>query len=388
MKCSMVIVLLFISIHGNLSELEEFRKSNVLFTSDLYKELLQVNSGNFIACPFSVETVLALVHAGAEGNTAKELADGLHFPDDSPKIQEFFKLLQLNAQKSYTLNSVNKLYIANRFSVNEDYKTIAKNVFKADIEKLDFSENTKAAAVMNNWVEKQTENKIKDLIMAYYLTVNTVSVLINAIYFNANWEYPFNTDLTKSRSFRLNPQRKVDVDMMHTIMDAYLYNHDELRAQFLELPYQSDDVTMTFVLPYDVEGLPALEKNIKSVLQRPNYQDPGQVTIFIPKFKMETQISLVPIMKNLGIKDAFSENANFNRMTVDNHKIHLTQVEQKAFIEVTERGTTAGAATFAISEDRSFGSTFKADHPFIFYLRHKVDGILFIGRFVNPAGTK
>lgn len=370
-----------------LTEVEEFKQINVLFTSNLYKELLKTNSGNLVVCPFSIQTVLAMIHAGAGGNTAKELAAGSNFPDDSTKVQSFFKVLKLDERQLYTLKSVNKLYLANRFNIEDNYRSIVNNVFKADIEKIDFNENKKAAYTINNWVENQTQNKIKNLIKDYYLGVDTVSVLVNAIYFNADWLNPFHSPLTQRRTFNLNRAKKEEVDMMHTVLETFIHVNEELKAKFLELPYQSEDVTMTFVLPFDIEGLSHLEANIEEVLKRQPFDDIHEVHIAIPKFKMETSISLGPIMENLGIKDAFTRSANFSAMTVS-HSIYLTRVEQKAFIEVTEKGTTAGAATFAVSEDRSFGGyRFIADHPFIYMLRHKTNGILFVGKFVNPVGT-
>lgn len=389
MKCSILILCLStILIKGEeLIEVEEFKKINILFTGNLYKELLKTNLENLVVCPFSIQTVLAMIHAGAGGNTAKELATGSNFPDDSTKVQSFFKVLKLEERQLYTLKSVNKLYLANRFNINDNYRNIVNNVFKADIEKINFIENKKAAYTINNWVENQTQNKIKNLIKDDYLGGDTVSVLVNAIYFNADWLDPFHSPLTQRRIFRVNRAKQEEVDMMHTVLDTFIHVNEKLNAQFLELPYQSEDVTMTFVLPFEIEGLSHLENNIEEVLKRQPFDDTREVHIVIPKFKMETSISLEPIMQNLGIQEAFTRSANFSAMTV-NDSIYLTHVEQKAFIEVTEKGTTAGAATFAISEDRSFGgSRFIANHPFIYLLRHKTNGILFVGKFVNPVGT-
>uniref|UniRef100_A0A1Y1L033 Serpin domain-containing protein n=1 Tax=Photinus pyralis TaxID=7054 RepID=A0A1Y1L033_PHOPY len=367
---------------------EEFKRINVLFTADLYKELLKTNPENFVVCPLSIETVLAMLHAGAGGRTAKELADGSKVPDNSIKVQNLFKELKLQEEQLYTLRSVNKLYLANRFSINGNYREIVRNVFKAEIENVNFSNNENAARTINYWVENQTRNKIKDLIKAEYLGPYTVSVLVNAIYFNADWLDPFDSLLTKQSRFHLNRAQQVDVEMMRTVLDTPIYVNDQLGATFLELPYKSEDVSMTFVLPQDIDGMPRLEANMQEVLKRQPFDDVRQVTIAIPKFKMETSISLEPILKNLGIRDAFTGSANFSAMTINDHNVFLTRVEQKAFIEVTEKGTTAGAATFAISEDRSFGATFIANRPFIYILRHNTNGILFVGKFSNPVGTK
>ncbi|KAF5307906.1 hypothetical protein FQR65_LT06473 [Abscondita terminalis] len=326
---------------------DDFIKSNELLAADLYRELRKVNSGNFLICPYSLHIIFSFVHAGAREKTSREIAKALHIPDDTTKIQDIIRNISLNVFNQYTLTNVNKVYLANRFRINNNFKNIAQNVFKADIENVDFSQNEEAAHKINQWVQTETKNTIKDLIDKEYLDANVVSVMINALYFNADWMEPFDSMYTRTLNFFVSAEKKVDVEMMICSQYSYWYNNEALDATFLELPYQGYEVTMTVVLPNKIDGLSLLERNIEKVLElQPLTQSQSEFTISLPKFKMETSILLKEIFQNLGIKDAFTRNANFSGMTaVAEHNIFISHAIQKNFIQVTEKGTTAGAAT-------------------------------------------
>jgi serpin B len=371
--------------------LKDFTDGNVKFTASVYKELLKSNSGNFLVCPLSVDVVLALVHAGAKGNTAKQLTDGLQLPETPELVQQTFGALapKLQGNEFYNLSSANKIYVKDSFQISDSYKTTAVNVFQAEIDNIDFTKNEVAAKTMNSWVEKQTHDKIKDLISKDDLDEDTRLVLINAMYFHGNWDSKFEKYATRKRDFFLNNNDKVEIDMMEQTHSYKYYESQELNAKFLEMPYKGGDISMTIVLPNDKEGLGALEANIEKVLVQPSYSF-ERVHVVLPKFKIESTIKFKPILQNLGIVDAFEDNADFTGIGANQEPLKISKVIQKAFIEVEEEGTTAAAATAAIAVSRSGGirkikqSEFVADHPFVFILSHNSAAHLFVGRYSAP----
>jgi len=392
----MFLLLLTFGVLSALAEdssqvLRDFSVGNRQFTANVYSELLKSNSGNFLVCPLSVDVVLALVHAGARGQTAQQLSAGLYLPNSTEKIQEIFTHLAptLKGNDKYNLSSANKVYVKHDFKIADGFKNTAVNVFDAEIQNIDFSKTEQASAEMNKWVEDKTHDKIKNLIQPDDLDESTRAVLINAMYFHGKWVKEFNEHATRKRPFFLNSKDNVETDMMETTDNFKYYDSPELNAKFLELPYEGDDITMTLVLPNEIEGLSALEANIGKVLEAPNYNT-ERVNVVIPKFKIETTIQFKPILQALGIKDAFEDIADFSEMSVNHEPLAISKVVQKAFIEVEEKGTTAAAATAVIYQFRSSLARqiepflFYADHPFIFYLTHKDSGIMFIGRYNKP----
>jgi len=390
MKTLLILVFGVVAILGQQPTVfEEFSDGNIKFATEVYKELQKTNSGNFLVCPLSVQVAVAFVHAGAKSNTAKQLAAGVKLPDDRGKIKDIFLQLApyLQINDPYILTSANKLYLANRFKIYDQYKNTAVTTFSADIQNIDFVKNEEAAAEMNKWVEGKTYGKIKELIKADYLNDATVAVIINAMYFKANWADQFDPRLTTERDFFINSNNKAHVDMMTSRGYFNYYSNGELNAQFLELLYEGNDVTMTFVLPRDKGGLSALEARISNIFVRQPYRA-EDVFIAIPKFKISTEIDFKLILQAFGVQDAFDDRADFTDMGESQRHLSISEIIQKTFIEVNEKGTTAAASTAIVVEDRiSASDKFIADHPFIFFLRHRTSGVFFVGRFTKPEVT-
>lgn len=205
---------------------------------------------------------------------------------------------RLQGNEEYELNSANKIYVKKNFEINKDFKNTAINSFKSDIENIDFEQKSEAASVMNDWVEEKTRNKIKDLISKDDLNEDTRAVLINALYFHGKWATEFNVKDTEKRSFHVTSQKETKVDMMELTSSFKYYESADLNATFLEMPYKGEDVTMTFVLPNDIEGLSALESKIADALKQPEYRS-HRVHVQIPKFKVESKIQFKDILQKV-----------------------------------------------------------------------------------------
>ena len=252
--------------------------------------------------PFSAETILALTHAGAKGQTAKELQNAIYLPEDNKKIEEGVKTLlpSLKGHDAYTLRTANKMYIKNDFHINPGFRKVATEAFFADTESIDFVRNVKAAHVMNNWVEKQTENRIQNLINPSVLNNETRLVLINALYFKANWSQPFHLSHTTEIDFYKTATNVVTVDALANDhgQEFLFYECGRAKAKFLELPFEGGEASMTIILPNKKQGLAELENNLESVLV-PHNLTSQTVEVRIPKFKIESEINLKEILKNV-----------------------------------------------------------------------------------------
>ncbi|RZB84921.1 Serpin domain containing protein [Asbolus verrucosus] len=344
-----LLLILAVNIAENEASLQEFVKGNNLFAASLYKQMVRGGNANFLTSPYSAETVFAFVHSGSKGETAHEIQKSLHLPDAKREIEVAIKMTMsdLESNDLYTFHSANKMYIKEGMPLKKEFRNTAIGVFKADIENIDFGRNEEAAKTIDDWVEKQTSNKIKNLINSKGLDGSTISVLINAIYFKADWRNKFLASNTKLIDFHKTKNLVVKVSAMHHNEKWFNYSEcSELNAKFLELPFEDEDVSMIIVLPNEIEGLASLEANVEKTFALRNFSR-ELVNVALPKFKIETKTKLMGILKNLGIKKAFNgQEADLSGIAGEKGDLVITDALQKTYIDVAENGVEAAAATY------------------------------------------
>jgi len=400
-----------------LNENEERKtivQGNSEFALELYAKLRDKGENLFFS-PYSISTALAMAYAGAQGQTGSQMADVLHFPTYTAPIdmlaankQEktrapwkneqfssaFGKVIQdLNARGkkgNYELAVANALWGQKGYGFLEEFLNLIKTDYDGRLNEVDFVTTTEMARqTINAWVEEKTNNKIKDLIARGVLDSMTRLVLTNAIYFKGKWARQFKEKNTKQDPFTLLNGSKIDVPMMNQTADFnYIQTED---FQGLELPYVDNELSMIILLPKKFDGLAAFEKtftleNLSRWLAKPRR---CEVIVSIPKFKMTSQFSLADVLKSMGMADAFIPDvADFSGIN-GKRDLFISAVIHKAYVDVSEEGTEAAAATGVIMKTTSAGPTqtpvFRADHPFVFVIRDNHSGsILFIGRVLNP----
>ncbi len=234
---------------------------------------------------------------------------------------------------------------------------------------------------------QQTADKIKDLIPPGILNKDSRLILANAIYFKAAWLNPFSEKNTAAEKFFVSSDKTVQAPIMHTSVRTNFLKADGFSA--LELPYVDRGLSMVLFLPEKVDGLPEFEKtftadNLKTWLSKMNDH---QVKVSLPKFKVTGQFNLNDALQSLGMRDAFSDKADFNGMS-SHDKLSISAVVHKAFIDLNEAGTEAAASTAVLIGRTSLpkAGIFQADHPFAYIIKDNNTGaILFMGRVVNPT---
>jgi serpin B len=346
------------------------------------------NKENILVSPFSAETVLALTQSGAKGDTGAEIRTGLHLPDTEEDTEVAIKSVLPTIQSEYcSLVTANKIYVEKEYAIKEDFKRVATDVYQAQFENIEFAKSVDAASEINKWVEEQTNDKIHELVNADDLDADTKIVLVNALYFQGNWSVPFDPILTKQAKFYTSSETTVDAPTMYKESQEFnYYESEELDAQVLEVPFGDEEATMTFVLPNKKEGIAVLEKQIDKVLETPQYTRKF-VQVLLPKFKIESTIDFVPVLKKLGVEKAFDIfQADFSGIAGEKGELAIAIINQKTYIDVNEVGVEAAAAT-DITTDREGAPApekfFIADHPFVFYIKIR-DVVLFEGRVLVP----
>ena len=365
--------------------------ANNEFAFDLYSKYKDEKEGNIFFSPYSISTALAMTYEGARGQTAEEMQNVFHFPDESIRRPGFAKLHnEINKKdKKYQLSTANALWAQQDYKFLDQYFNTIERYYDGDVTNLDFvGETEKSRVTINNWVEDKTKNKIKDLIPRGAIDYSTRLVLTNAIYFKGDWVLQFDKKKTRETDFKVSPEKTVKVQMMSLTGDKAKFNYAETeQLQILEMPYEGDELSMLVLLPKE-NNLKLLEDSInkEKLDELKGMLSERKVSVYMPRFKFETKYLMAKDLAEMGMPSAFSMNADFSGMT-GNMDLFISKVIHQAFVEVNEEGTEAAAATAVIVALKgSMSDYFMADHPFMFIIQQKDTGnILFMGRVVDPG---
>jgi serpin B len=372
---------------------------NSAFAFDLY-QTLRKKGGNLFYSPYSISLALAMTYAGARGETAQQMASALHFSLPQERLHPAFNSLDLQlAQrgqgakgkdgKGFRLNVVNAIWGQQGYQFLPDFLDRLAENYGAGLRVLDFQKAAEPARVtINNWVDQQTEGKIKDLIPPGAIDSMTRLVLTNAIYFNAAWAQPFDKNATTDGPFTLLDGSQATVPMMRQTESLGYAKGNGYQA--VELPYDGRQLSMLILLP-DTGQFDTFEAslNAKQVDDIVKGMSPREVSLSMPHFKTETSFGLDETLRDLGMRDAFSAGiADFSGMT-DNRELFIGAAIHKAFVSVDEAGTEAAAATAVIMTASAMPLEplkVDVDRSFVFLIRDTETGtILFVGRVLNPG---
>jgi serpin B len=368
--------------------INEVVKANNQFGLDIYSKISQ-EPGNVFISPWSLASALSMTYEGARGNTAEEMKNVMHLPDDKVRRSSFAKLFnEINKKdKKYQLFTANALWAQEDYPFLPEYMNLVEKYYAGKATNVDFAGDTEQArTTINDWVEDHTNNKIKNLFEKGVLTDMTRLVLTNAIYFKGTWLKQFEKSDTFDADFRINSEKTVQVPMMSMHKEEFKYYEDD-KMQILEMPYDGEELSMLVLLPKK-DDLTELENTISADKLSGWNQNLRQETldVYMPKFTFETKYSLAETLANMGMPTAFSGGADFSGMDGSNI-LYITAVIHQAFVEVNEEGTEAAAATGVVMAKTAISQTltFRADHPFIFLIQERNSGnILFLGKIVNP----
>uniref|UniRef100_A0A1B0BLE1 Serpin domain-containing protein n=1 Tax=Glossina palpalis gambiensis TaxID=67801 RepID=A0A1B0BLE1_9MUSC len=346
---------------------------------------------NIIFSPFSVQSCVALAFAGAQGDTANEIATVLKFTSNSvSEVAKTFEYVLENYKNSELLKIANKICVQQGKAIKPEYANLVKTHFQAETEELDFNENETSAASINDWVEQKTAGKITELVSADCFDSMTRIVLLNALHFKGYWAKKFDKSQTIKDDFWISSEESVQLEYM-TQKSKFGYGYfDNLNCTALEMPYENSDLSMFVLLPGERDGLKNLAEQLKEVnlvdLAAKMHQE--EVAVKFPKFTVSYQTELSDILKRMGTKRMFTDTAEFGNMLESPEDLHVSKVLHKACIEVNEEGTEAAAATGIIMMTRMMllPTQFIADHPFLYMIWNKRN-ILFAGAFVNAPDS-
>lgn len=333
---------------------------------------------SMIISPLSVQFALGMLGNGADEAIAGKFNQVLGY-EGTDAINAFCaKLIETLPQvdTSITLALADGVLVNDRYTLKAPFKSAVQSHYDALVESMSFSDKLAVMKYVNDWCEKHTYGRIKDVLKD--VDPRTVMFIMNAIFFHADWTKPFDKAQTKNESFRTLSGGNVKVGMMHQTLDAYYGENDF--GQSVNLRYGNGKYVLTLYLPAKKDGLKALP----DAGQLPYPYEKCHVILSLPRFETESTVDMKDLLAGMGLPiHGYTE-------LVEEDILEISQVIHKANITVNETGTEAAAVTVIGMAYSSYNPqeprtvTFTADHPFLYTISEVTSGaILFTGVYTG-----
>jgi serpin B len=375
--------------------------SNTAFALDLYQQL-RGSSGNLFYSPFSLSEALAMTFAGARGVTATQMATAMHFDLPPARLHPAFDALDLALAsrgngalgadgQGFRLNLASALWGQSGFHFEAPFLDTLARSYGATVHVANFEgDSAGARGLINDWIAGRTGDRIQDLLPPGSLTGQTRLVLTNAVYFNAAWKTKFDPAATHRADFTRRDGSRVAVDTM-AATQKLPYGEGVDHAAVM-LPYDGGELSMALILPpkgrieaFEAALTPARLTAILDGMTR------HTVSITMPRFEITSSFSLADQLGQLGMPVPFTDAADFSGISRES-SLKLSAVVHKAFVDVSEAGTEAAAATavtmvgYSLEIPTPPPAVIHLDHPFLLVIRDDATGtILFLGRVEDPS---
>ena len=352
---------------------------NGAFQTSVFRETNNDFLGkNVCISPLSIFQVLGLTTNGAKGVTQDEMVSTLEATS-----LEILNNINLNILQS--IRQFETVEIANGVMTKFDPTLMFLKIcikYEASILPLVSVEQ------VNEWCSEKTHGKITKILDE--LNPDTVMLLLNAVYFKADWQHPFNPSYTYTGEFT-DPTVKGGTKEVQFMTQTKNFNYYEDKSvQVVELPYKNDSTSAIVILPQEKIDLDTYLKSLDDNMLNTILAGlkSKKVRLSLPKFEIEFETKLKDILIRLGMVQAFNGNADFSGIKCSGG-IHINDVIHKTYLKVDEKGTEAAAVTVV---DMIRGAlladvTMNVNRPFIFLLRStklpKNNDLLFLAKVAN-----
>jgi len=372
-------------------ELEVLGASNA-FGFDLLREIVrnQPDSSHFLS-PLSASMALGMTLNGAANETFDAMRstlrfDGLSRGEINASYRGLIDMLDgLDPRVSFQL--ANSVWHDAPLTPREAFVASLLESFDAEVHGIDFGD-PEAAPTINAWVDEKTNGRIEEIVPDPIPPL-VVMYLLNAIHFKGDWTSQFDPDDTHNGDFLLPDGSSAPVRYM--TREGGFRVHWTPGYTVLDLPYGGKAFSMTVVVPHAPDGLPDLVESLDAAGWADLVDGLGgsvdRSRIYLPRFTLEWERSLVETLGALGMEIAFQECvADFSLIFEDQLQCpHLSDVVQKTFVRVDEEGTEAAAVTSVEVSIVSAPPAYRVDRPFLFAIREHLSGtILFLGAISEP----
>ncbi len=362
------------------------------FALKLFKECVKnEQSKNTLISPLSVFTALSLAGCGATDDTLAEMEDvlGMKVAEFCDYSTVFSKGLLEKSEDAGKLDTANSVWYRDdpSFKINREFLESATEYFDAEVFASAFDDST--VEDVNSWVKDNTDGMIRNIIDR--IDPKEVLLLINALSFDAKWYTPYKSINVKEKVFTTAEGEEKTVPFMYGTESAYL--EDDKAKGFIKY-YEGLKYGFAALLPEEGIDVDDYLAGLSGDKLRGLLADPGEyiVVAAMPKIKVDYSVDMKDILKSMGMARAFDpvKAQLFGIGTSESGNICIDGVIHKAFIEVNEEGTRAGAATKISGveggvPDKSLFRYITLNRPYIYMLLDLETNVpIFIGIMRDP----
>lgn len=364
---------------------------NVDFGFALYGKL-KSKTENVVFSPLSLSVALQMTMMGAKGNSLKQMQKALKVNGfDQSALNAYNQTLmrdfasRAGQDERPVVRMANGIFVKDGLPVYDAFLNDAKTYYASEIKNVDYAD-PKTVALVNGWIKEKTEGKIEKLFERF--DDLAAMTLVNTVYFQGKWMNEFWAESTREGTFK-GAKGDQNAQMMF-VKRSQLY-YEGRNYQAIYIPYTDQDTGMIVALPKGKTSVDTMMADIGSAAKLNKLRArfaPREVSLTLPRFTAESEMSVADALKALGMKDVFTDKADLSGIAGVKGDLCISDVKHKAMIEVAEKGTTAAAVTAVELITMSMPIVEKpiemtCDHPFFFAVVDKSGEILFMGVINN-----
>jgi serine protease inhibitor len=375
------------------------------FAFRLFREIVKTQpDSNVFVSPLSISMALGMTMNGASKATLDSMLTTLGFPGYSVQSADecYRNLIDLlpGLDPAVKFEVANSIWAQDKVTFEPSFLQAGRTYFDAEIRSIDFWRED-APDTINAWVNAKTHGKIAEIVPKP-LAPAPVMILLNAIYFLADWKYQFDPRNTTDDWFYQHqwggPRtacRMMGRPAPYWADDKYCDYRVVLNDDFqaVDLPYGDSLFTMTLILPRWGQDLDALISGLSAQrwdsLSASFHTCHGELRM--PRFELKYASGMDSVLKSLGMGIAFDpDRADFSNMC-RSIALFITTVRHKTYVRVDEVGTEAAAVTdvevgYTSAPPECEHFLIEVNHPFMLVIReNRTNTVLFMGKIVNPG---
>ncbi|CAB4067080.1 unnamed protein product [Lepeophtheirus salmonis] len=368
----------------------------------LYK---QIQGTNFIFSPFSIVMALSLVQMGSQGDTSKELRNVLGLKDS----EEDLFYISLSKKNKALIQATTGSFYSNNYMllkkdtshvINRKYLKKIKSLYDLTPNVFDESNGKKIVKSVNEEIKKDTQGKIKSFLTPKDIQ-SAILIVINVVLMKGNWLTQFKERKTQEKTLFFRPSGCTPVQMMLQKSNFKYVELPQIEAKALKMGFKQGNLSMVFVLPDRIFGLPDLMKELSLLILNEIFETLNEskavfVEVHLPKFKCNSTFDMKTILEKLGVNQIFSSSlADLKGILSPSNgdNLYVTDLSQRVEIEVDEKGSRAvGASKMKASVFRNYSKRrkriFNMNHGFMFaIIDDQTHDIIFMGNYGGGEET-
>ncbi|QAA33839.1 serpin family protein [Clostridium manihotivorum] len=365
---------------------KEFLDSASSFSFSMFKQLSKEK--NALYSPTSLYLALGTVLNGTDGDTKTQLLKALSkygLTENDINLYNKNLIADLSKDKK-VLNISNSIWYDDKFAINKDFLKATKTYYNTSAYKLDL-QKADTVETMNKWVSNSTNNKINKIVDN--IDHNTTMLLFSSVYFDNQWKHAFPKENTHKGNFLAGNNSAIETDFMSE--ENIVRNLSNSVEQIVALPYKDDNFSFVAMMPKDNTDIRTYIANLDDdvITSKINSLKSSEVTVNLPKFKVEFGKELNNELSSLGIKDLFDAGkANLNKMSEDKEGLFVKKITQNSYLSLDENGTKAASVTkVEITKSAILSNLITFNHPFVYAIVDNHTNLpIFMGVMDDPSG--